>query len=379
MATRKTAALPLASVYALTIVYASLYPFGEWRDQGNDPWAFLLAPWPKYWTWFDLGINILGYAPFGALLALALFRRAATARPLVLAIAVASVFSLSLEALQAYLPMRVASREDWLLNSLGAGLGAGVALLLERAGALQRWNHIRRRWFVPDARGGLVLLALWPVALLFPSAVPLGLGQVWGRLLINLHELLRPQADLEQPLLHYLVELLPPAPLGLTPLSPVTELGCVAIGVVLPSLLGYCVIPAWHRRVLFGLSVVVVGVGVSTMSAALSWGPSHAWAWLNGVAQMGLVVGALMAFVLTAVPWRTGCAIALVAMGAYLSLLNQAPESPYFAQILQTWEQGRFIRFNGLAQWCGWLWPYAAGVYFVLRLGQGEAKIYNAP
>ena len=378
MATRKTAALPLAAMYALTIIYASLYPFGEWRDQGNELWAFLLAPWPKYWTGFDVGINILGYAPFGALLAVALLRRAATDRPWILAIAVASTVSMLMEGLQAYLPARVASREDWLLNSLGAGLGAGAALLLERAGALERWNHIRRRWFVPDARGALVLLALWPVALLFPSAVPLGLGQVLGRLLTNLHELLRPQAGSDQPLLDFLIQLLPPAPLSQTPLSPVTELSCVAIGVVLPSLLGYCVIPAWHRRVLFCLAVVATAVGVSTMSSALSWGPAHAWAWLNGVAQVGLVLGALMAFVLSAVPWRTGCAIALMAMGAYLSLLNQAPDSPYFAQTLQAWEQGSFIRFNGLAQWCGWLWPYAAGIYFVIRLGQRESKIYNA-
>ena len=379
MATRKTAALPLAALYALTIAYASWYPFADWRDQGNAPWAFLFAPWPKYWTGFDVGINILGYAPFGALLAVAFFRRAATAHPWILAIAVAAFVSLLMEGLQAYLPARVASREDWLLNIAGAGLGAGAALLLERAGALERWNLIRQRWFVPDAGGALVLLAVWPVALLFPTAVPFGLGQVWGRLLTNLHELLSPPTDVRQPLLDFLVQLLPPAPVGQTPLSPATELGCVAIGVVLPSLLGYCVIPAWHRRVLFGLSVLAMAVGVSTLSSALSWGPSHAWAWLTGVAQVGLVLGGLMAFMLSAVPWRTGCAIALVAMGAYLSMLNQAPESPYFAQTLQTWEQGSFIRFNGLAQWCGWLWPYAAGIYFVLRLGQRGTKIYNAP
>ena len=69
--------------------------------------------------------------------------------------------------------------------------------------------------------------------------------------------------------------------------------------------------------------------------------------------------------------------MALLALGVYASLLNQAPESPYFAQTLQAWEQGTFIRFNGLAQWCGWIWPYAAGVYFVLRLGRRDRKIYN--
>jgi hypothetical protein len=35
---------------------------------------------------------------------------------------------------------------------------------------------------VPDARGALVLMALWPLALLFPAAVPFGLGQVLERL-----------------------------------------------------------------------------------------------------------------------------------------------------------------------------------------------------
>jgi hypothetical protein len=48
-------------------------------------------------------------------------------------------------------------------------------------------------------------------------------------------------------------------------------------------------------------------------------------------------------------------------------LLNDAPASAYFAQTLQVWEQGRFIRFYGLGQWLGWLWPYATLVYVLLR------------
>jgi uncharacterized membrane protein len=111
----------------------------------------------------------------------------------------------------------------------------------------------------------------------------------------------------------------------------------------------------------------------------MSWGPAHAWAWFDGIAQVGLLVGGLAALVLSAASWRTGCAIALLALGVYISLLNQAPESPYLAQTLQAWEQGKFIRFNGLAQWCGWLWPYAAGLYFVVRLGQPGRKNYNGP
>jgi hypothetical protein len=64
----------------------------------------------------------------------------------------------------------------------------------------------------------------------------------------------------------------------------------------------------------------------------------------------------------------------LLALAVHLSLLNQAPTSPYFAQTLQTWEQGRFIRFNGLAQWLGWLWPYAALAYVLLRLSRREPQ-----
>jgi hypothetical protein len=49
------------------------------------------------------------------------------------------------------------------------------------AGAIARWSRFRERWFAAHSRGALVLLALWPVALLFPASVPLGLGQVLER------------------------------------------------------------------------------------------------------------------------------------------------------------------------------------------------------
>ena len=65
----KSAAWPLTWMYCTLVVYASLYPFVDWRDQGIAPWAFLAAPLPRYWTGFDVAINIAGYLPLGALLA----------------------------------------------------------------------------------------------------------------------------------------------------------------------------------------------------------------------------------------------------------------------------------------------------------------------
>ncbi|MDE2584156.1 MAG: VanZ family protein, partial [Betaproteobacteria bacterium] len=62
----------LALAYTLLVIYASLHPFSGWRDLGLSPLAFLEAGWPRYWTGFDLTVNILAYVPLGFLLALAL-------------------------------------------------------------------------------------------------------------------------------------------------------------------------------------------------------------------------------------------------------------------------------------------------------------------
>ena len=133
--------------------------------------------------------------------------------------------------------------------------------------------------------------------------------------------------------------------------------------------------------VLFGWQYMVVvvvtttsAVLVTALSAALSWGPGHAWAWLDLPTQIGMLAGAGLALLLVLVSWRVSAAVALLALGVYLSLLNQAPESPYFAQTLQLWEQGRFIRFNGLAQWVGWLWPYVASLYLLGQIARRDTK-----
>ena len=64
--------------------------------------------------------------------------------------------------------------------------------------------------------------------------------------------------------------------------------------------------------------------------------------------------------------------VVLLALLVQQSLLNQSPESAYFAQTLQTWEQGRFIRFHGLVQWLGWLWPYAVLMTVLMRAGRTD-------
>lgn len=361
----KTAAWPLALIYSALVVYASLYPFTHWSNTGVAPWAFLLAPLPRYWTGFDVAINMVGYIPLGGLLALTALRNGKGRHPVWVPVLCCGLLALCMETLQNYLSVRVASKEDFLLNTLGAWAGAVTTLLLEKLGAIDRWSQFRKRWFVPQARGGMVLLATWPLALLFPATVPFGLGQVVVRLQDAAFDWL-----VDTPFQSWL-----PVPDELTqPLIPIAEMVCVMLGLLIPCLLGFCIIRSGMRRVVFVWAAVVVGLAVTALSSALSWGPVHAWAWLDLPALWGVGLAWVLATLLTLVPWRASAALALLALGVYLSLLNQAPENPYFAQTLQGWEQGKFIRFNGLAQWLGWLWPYATLVYVLALLWGRDTK-----
>ena len=359
----KTSAWPLALVYAALIVYASLYPFAEWRDQGIWPWAFLVAPLPRYWTWFDVVANVMGYVPLGFLLALAFMRSGRGRRAVLWATVLVALLSLLLETLQGFLPMRVPSNVDWALNVAGGWLGACLAWALQKLGWIDRWSRFRTRWFVNDARGALALLVLWPFALLYPAAVPLGLGQVFERLEATLGELLA-----DTPFLEWM----PVREMELQPLVPAAEMVCVMLGALIPCLLAYCIIrPPLQRLAAMGL-LLLAGMGATALSAALSYGPAHAWGWLSLPVRAGLWAAPVLGLALAWVPRRGCAAVLLLVLVLHLSLLNQAPASAYFAQTLQTWEQGRFIRFHGIVQWLGWLWPFVAMLYVVLRFSRRE-------
>jgi VanZ family protein len=362
---RKTSAWPLAQLCVALIIYASLYPFDQWRDQGIAPWAFLTAPWPKYWTWFDVVSNVLGYAPLGFLLTLSAMRMGWSGRVVLGSALACAMLSLTMESLQSYLPARVPSLTDFLLNSLGGWAGAFVAAGLERLGLIHRWSQFRARWFVRDAHSALVLMAVWPVALLFPVSVPLGLGQIWERL----EDALTNTFDGS-----IFEDWIPLRAFELEPLLPGAQLLCVALGLLIPCLLGFVVIRQYGQRMVYLAWVIAVGLSVSALSAALSYGPIHAWTWLGLPEMLGFGLGLVLGLVFVPASNRTCAAFLLLTLVLQQSLLNQAPESAYFTQTLQTWEQGQFIRFHGLIQWLGWLWPYAALLFAVARLSRDGAQ-----
>ena len=120
---------------------------------------------------------------------------------------------------------------------------------------------------------------------------------------------------------------------------------------------------------MLAFGAAALGGAATTLSTALNFGPEHALAWRTPQALAALAVGLSIAALLSAVPRRAAAGLGLMALTALVTIIAQAPADPYFAQSLSLWEQGRFIRFHGAARWVGWLWPYAAIVYLLARLG----------
>lgn len=362
---QRTLARPMAWLFVGLVAYASLYPFTGWRTQDGEFLGFLWAPWPRYWTVFDVFGNLVGYVPLGFFLAVTVLRTQGGRWRLIGAFAFPSLLSLAMESLQVYLPSRVSSNVDWLLNSAGGVLGALLAQVMHRTGVLNRWQRLRSNWFVPDAHGALLLLSLWPVALLYPAAVPLGLGQV-----LAATEAWVAAALADTRFAHWL----PMPERMVVPLSPAMEALCVGLSLLVPCLLGFAVLKGVVRRVLHLCLLTGVGLLVSALSSAMTYGPLHVWVWLTPPVVVGGLLGVMVGMGAVALS-RRACAVwLLLVLLLALTLLNQAPPTPFLAESLDVWSQGRFIRFHGLTQWVGWLWPYA-----VLWHGIGQATRRGMP
>jgi VanZ family protein len=361
----RSSAWPLAAVMAGLIVYASLYPFSDWSLPPIEisP-ALLKLPTPRFNDAFDKVSNLLGYLPLGLLLYGAIVRsgfgRSAAA---VAGLLAPSVLSYGMELTQYLLPQRVPSMLDWLLNSAGAAAGVALAAAVQALGLVDRWAAARDRWLVRRSGAALALLLLWPFGLLFPAPLPFGLGPPWDRLLDGVQSLTEDVPWLAP--LHESIALRMPV----LDVHPASEWFAATLGLLAPIVIAFTVArPGWRRGVL-ATGAVATGFAANTLSAALNFGPEHALAWITPVVLPAAVAALLMALLLLTAPARMTDAFALVVLSALIALVVQAPADAYFAQSLQDWEQGRFIRFHGLAQWVGWLWPVVAIVWLLVRIG----------
>ncbi len=312
----KSSAWPLALLYAALIVFASLYPFAGWRDQELVWWAVFTQPLPpQYWTGFDVGSNIAGYLPLGFLLGLGMVRSGWPRGAVLLALGVGSALSLGMEVLQLYLPRRVPSNLDWLLNSAGAALGGALAWLLHSG-----WGGAALGGFSPALAGagrcgGDCLAAVVALGAAVSGGHSFGAGAGLPHLEAGLARWLQGSAFSAW------------LPLRSAPEQALTPLGylfCVAVGALIPCLLMNLLVKSSVKRAVAAPFFITIGVGVTALSCALGYGPDNAWAWLSRPAALGLVVGLGLAVLLAVLPWRWSAVVALLGLALQLSLLNQS-------------------------------------------------------
>ena len=349
-------------MWAGLIVYASLHPFAPWHWPVLPPgqtWQDLLwLPLSRY-TRFDFWANYLAYQPLGLLLGVAWLRGGSAPWQAGLkATAVGVLLSLGMEWTQYFLPLRVPSRMDWGLNSAGTLTGALLALGLGRLGGLAGWQRLRDTLFVPHGTLGLMLLLSWPVGLLFPTPVPLSPGQGLVRLATALDTWVA-----DTPLAGWVPV---PAPGG--SLAPGVEALVTALGLLAPCLVSFVMLRRARHRLVTLLGATVLGISATALSTALNFGPDHAMSWFTPSVVPGVLMGLILGGSLAFMHRRVVAALGLVMLTVLIALVNQDGADPYVALSLKAWEQGRFIRFHGLAQWIGWVWPLAALVFLMIQV-----------
>lgn len=329
----------LLAVYAVLTAYATLYPMEGWRDPGISAFAYLSAPWPRYVTRFDVVVNVLGYVPFGFLAVAALHPRVRGVPAFAVATAAALVLTLGLEALQSYLPARIASNLDALCNLAGAAIGAALAARFVPRPLLEGpLGHLRRRFFLRGtaADAGLVLIGLWLLTQLNPGMLLFGAGDLRDYLEVS-------DARGEQPHFFILIEAL------------VGAANLIAVGLLFSAL---SATQAGVRARL--VTLVLVALAVKTAAFAIVMRAEDVLAWLTPGAQIGIAAGLVVALAAVALPRAAQFAIAAMLVMAATVLVNLAPPNPYLTATLKVWQHGHFLNFNGLTRLVSALWPFAA-------------------
>jgi VanZ family protein len=346
-------------MYLLLIVYASLFPFSGWRDNGIAPHAFLFGPLPHYWTAFDVMTNVIGYIPFGILAAFAGYPRLRGISAIMLALVAGILLSGSMEAIQTFLPSRVSSNLDLYANVTGSLIGGVAGMLLTPIFLEQsRFLSLRRHWFFHDAGRGLIVAGLWPLAQIYPQAYLFGHGQIAPILSDWLSEWLDSSIDLTA-MLHNIVDLT----VEQYWLAETMVTACGMTGAVLLLLV---TLKPVAPRALLAWALVIATLLTKSLANAVLFNPANAFSWLTPGAQGGLLFAGAMLFGLSFAPQVAQRRIAVLMLAASLVVVNLMPSNPYFQATLQSWVQGKFLNFNGAARFLSVMWPFFA-FWFLLH------------
>lgn len=362
---RRASPLVRQALLALVVlmVYASLYPF-DWQGATVGPFDFVLAPLPRYLTWFDVIVNVLGYLPLGIAVVLALHPAWRGARAVFAAFAAGLVLSGAMESLQTYLPSRVSSNVDLATNALGALIGGAIAAPLASPLLDRGWlRHWRLAWFDRRASAALALLGLWPLAQAYPQQFLFGTGALMRQIWLSLDPGATGTLLGWVPGLAHLRR-------DVATLDPIAgqfawEATVAASGTLVAGLLPTLSMRRSAPRLRLILALLSAGIAVKTAAAALQFSPAQAFDWVTPGAVLGLASGLVLLLLTARLPRGMRGGVALLALSVGLLLVNVLPVNPYYQMALDAWRQGQYLHFNVLARWIDLIWPYLALVYLL--------------
>jgi len=326
----------LTAGYTLFIVYASLSPFSGWQEQGLEFYEVLASPLGQTYSWFDAATNYFAYVPYGLLFGLTLRARLNAAWSVVFATLAGILLSASMEYLQMYLPSRISSNVDLLMNGLGMLSGALLAVSIVPRAWFFYLLHWRFKYF---QRGdgvdfGLALVSLWIFAQINPS-LPM-LGNVF------ITEIAR------QPFV----------PPKIEPFSWL-ESAAVALNLLMLGILLLMLLRS-RRHSVAGILLVLFMIALTKFIAAAVLLKS--WAlllWLNGEVMFGIFAGVLLMALIgwLARPYlmRLGAVVAALYLILAHGILDSG--SPSAAMRLYQWHYGHLLNYNGLSQTAMLLFP----------------------
>jgi VanZ family protein len=359
----------LFATYVAALVYASLFPITGWRFIDESVFAFLAKPWPRYWSGFDLLTNFLAYLPLGAVLALHWNKTHRVDRSIVMASCTGFAMSLAMEVMQNFLPSRVPSFFDLMLNTLGAFSGALIAIAqTNNLAKLKPLQATGRNWIMPSGRWAGIALLVWILiqvlgqsALFMTGEIPPALiadGLTWWGM--DQTEATEWAADFRL------------ARFGSSYGAILSEVSVVALNIFIVTTLVCELTTSRAARLPMGLVVIGTALTLKTLFSTRLPEVEPLY-WLTVGAQAGLLVGALCALLAAELRsrWRlVGCAVACIGL---IVIANLLPANHYQADLIERWRDGHWRSLTGMLRHAALVWPFAMAV-ICLFLATRRAK-----
>jgi hypothetical protein len=294
--------------------------------------------------------------PLGFLLSVCLGARLGPAGGAAAAAVAAALLSLAMEAVQVFLPARIASSVDLLCNSVGALLGAMAAPLFAPSRILGGRLHAARHRLLVEgavADAGMVIVLLWTLTQFHPTSQLFGTGAL--------------RASLDLPL----IAIHTPA-LAFSTEAAVVGLNLVGVGLLLSAILN-----PGARPLLATAAVVALAIAIKVVTAALLVRAPTPFSWMTPGVGAGLIAGWLTLWATAALPRAGRLVLATACIVAATAVINLAPENPYQSIPPRLLARGvsHFLSFSGIARALSEIWPLLATGFLLFALAARRHRL----